>query len=96
LPASFLDYGSVHTFKAVRDESCDETWHSFSTKTQVGPHDTLVMSESVIFTSSVERPDISADTVLPCYVTQMRGYKGSRHVAMPSTEMSKVEKAVKK
>lgn len=47
LPTGLLDYDLVHTFKAVRDPSCDETWHTFSTKTTIGPHDTQLISESI-------------------------------------------------
>ena len=92
LPTGLLDYDLVHTFKAVRDPSCDETWHSFSTKTLVGPHDTLVISTSVRYTTTGTLPELSANDVLPCYVTQMRGYKGSRRVAVNQMEVSKVER----
>jgi hypothetical protein len=92
LPTGLLDYDLVHTFKAVRDPSCDETWHSFSTKTLIGPHDTLVISTSVRYTTTGAVPELSANDVLPCYVTQMRGYKGSRRVAVNQMEVSKVER----
>jgi len=91
VPESFLDYGLVHTFKVVRDESCDETWQSFSTKATAGPHGELTFTESVIYSRGADPADLSVDDILPCYVTQMRGYKRSRSVPAAHVEMSRTD-----
>lgn len=91
VPEEFVDYDLVHTFKGLRDRSCDETWHSFSTKMEVMPGDKVVISEAVRFASADAIQDIPAGQLLPCYVVQSGGYKGSRRVAAERSEVSRVE-----
>ncbi len=87
-PVDLLDYELLHTFAAVRDRSCDETWQSFSTKAQIGSAGTLVMSNVLTYTAPDAMPDVSAEEVLPCYVVRGQGYKGSHRLALSGVEMS--------
>lgn len=77
LPEDLVNYDLIHTFKVIRDTSCDETWHSFSTKTVVDSQGVWVTSDVVRFTSANAMHDMLDDQVLPCYVTEARGYRGS-------------------
>lgn len=80
LSQDFADFGVVHTFKASRDRSCDESWQSFSTAV-VTEHDSA-LSASVVarFVSTAAAQDIPPEQVLPCYVIAPQGYKGSKVV----------------
>ena len=50
--ADLLDYSWLDTFVAVRDRSCDESWYSFSTKSQKGADGSLVTSNVLELHSS--------------------------------------------
>lgn len=92
-PAELIDYSVVHTFKAVRDRSCDETLHSFSTSTTVGKDGGFVVFESVRYTGGGEVPDLSPNDLLPCYVIEAKGYKGSKRLAPQHVELSGLSSA---
>ncbi len=82
LSADFADFSFVHAFKAMRDRSCDESWQSFSTKFVVGQGGKLTTLTIARFVSPDAAQDIAADRVLPCYVINAQGYKGSREEAV--------------
>lgn len=80
LSTDFADFNLIHTFKAQRKRSCDETWQSVRTK-QVGGKDGLL--ETVVishFVSAEATLDIPHDQVLPCYVISSQGYTRSESV----------------
>jgi hypothetical protein len=81
-PEDLVDYDLVHKFKAVRDRSCDETWHSFSTKSVAGSDGRWATSDAVRFTTTHSVEDISDSHLLPCYVAEARGYRGSKRIPM--------------
>jgi hypothetical protein len=80
LPASFYDPAVVHTFRALRDTSCDEPLDDLATSYRFDSTGfTFLHADSVLhFVSSAERPQIPADAVLPCYVTRPEDYVGSK------------------
>ena len=91
VPEEFVDYDLVHTFKGVRDRTCDETWHSLSTKMEVMPGDKVVISDAIRYASADAMPDIPAEQLLPCYVVQAQGNRGSRRVAAERSEVSRIK-----
>jgi hypothetical protein len=80
LSEGFADFGLVHTFKAVRNRFCDESWQSFSTKFVVGRDSTLSAAVITRFVSTDAVRDIPDEQVLPCYVITPQGYRGSKAV----------------
>lgn len=87
LSDEFVDYDLVHSFKAIRDRSCDETWGSFSTKVvPLNDHfQSLVATE---FVSSEAVQTIPGDRVLPCYVIRPQDYKKSERIRGSETKLS--------
>jgi hypothetical protein len=92
-PEELIDYNWVHTFKALRDRSCDETWRSFSTTMKTGQHDTIVVAESVRYVATKDIAVPLSDDVLPCYVIQAAGYKGSKRISQNQIELPKISSA---
>jgi hypothetical protein len=80
-PVELLDSDLVHTFKAVRDRSCDETWHMLTTKFELTSSGKVVMSSSMTYLDSGQPPTVEPNDVLRCYVIQPRGYRGSQQEA---------------
>ena len=68
LSSEFADFDLVHTFKAIRDRSCDESWQSFSTKFAVGKDGHPLQVAITRYVAPEAAQDIPADQVLPCYV----------------------------
>lgn len=91
LSADFADFALVHTFKALRERSCDETYESFSTKLVVGPAGKLQSVAVARYVSPDAAQDIPADQVLPCYVINPQGYKGSKADAVGHVNSSTVQ-----
>ena len=85
LSNEFADFGLVHTFKAVRDRSCDESWQSFSTKFVVGKDGNLLPVGITRYAAPEAAQDIPGDQILPCYVITPQGYKSSKAVSVPQT-----------
>jgi hypothetical protein len=83
LSSEFVDFGLVHTFKALRDRSCDESWQSFSTKVVVGKDGNPLPVAIAKYAAPEAVQDIPADQVLPCYVITPQGYKSSKAVSIP-------------
>ena len=82
-----IDAELWHTFVAVRDRACDETWRSFSTKSQKGSTGVMVTSGVLTYTAGESAPDVDSGQILPCYAVRERGYKGSRRSAPKSLGM---------
>ncbi len=80
LSNDFADFDLIHTFKALRDRSCDESWQSFSTKFVVGKDGNLLSVIIARYVSPDAVQDIPTNQVLPCYVITPQGYKGSKAV----------------
>lgn len=91
LPTELIDYDLVHTFKALRDRSCDEQWASFSMKTQPGPGGRLVFSQAIRFTPAATIAEMSPYQVLPCYVIEARGYQGSKHLPVSPDRLAQAK-----
>lgn len=85
LSSEFADFGLVHTFKAIRDRSCDETWQSFSTKIVFGKDGDAVPVLIARYVSPDAVQEIPSDQVLSCYVITPQGYKNSKAVSVPQT-----------
>lgn len=85
LSNDFADFGLVHTFKALRDCSCDESWQSFSTKLIVGKDGNLLPVVVTRYVSPDAMQEMQADQVLPCYVITPQGYKSSKAVKVLQT-----------
>ena len=85
LSSEFADFGLVHTFKAVRDRSCDESWQSFNTRFVVGKDGNPLPVAITRYAAPEAAQDIPADQVLPCYVIAPQGYKSSKAVSVPQT-----------
>jgi hypothetical protein len=82
-----IDAELWHTFVTVRDRTCDETWQSFSTKSQKGSTGVMVTSNVLTYIGGERVPDVEAAQLLPCYVVRERGYKGSRR-SVPNSPKS--------
>jgi hypothetical protein len=80
LPPSFFDPATVHTFKALRDTSCDQNIAELATAYRFDPSGfRFLRTEFVLhFLDGTESPQIAPDTVLPCYVTRPEDYVGSK------------------
>lgn len=87
LSDEFLDYGLVHSFKAVRDHSCDETWHSFNTKV-VLKSASLQGVVAAQFVSPEAVQPIPEDQLLPCYVIRPQDYKKSERAKSSEATLS--------
>ena len=85
LSSEFVDFGLVHTFKAVRDRSCDESWQAFSTKFVIGKDGNPLPVAITRYVVQEAARDVPADQVLPCYVITPQGYKSSKVVSGPQT-----------
>lgn len=83
LSSDFADFGLLHTFKAARDRSCDESWQSFSTKFVRGKDGNAMPVVITRYASPDAVEDIAANQVLPCYVIAPKGYKRSKAVSVP-------------
>lgn len=85
LSSDFADFDLVHTFKAMRDRSCDESWQSFNTKFVVGKDGNPLPMLITRYVSPDAVQDMPSDQVLPCYVITAKGYKKSKAVSIPQT-----------
>jgi len=78
LPKSFFDYSLTHTFHVTRDEDCDETWGSISSRFifdrtggYQGKQDALVYAKN----APVTQPD--AQLILTCYAGTPQDYRST-------------------
>lgn len=79
LPVSFLDPAFVHSFKAVRDPGCDEKLEVLATRYVFDEHGfQFLRTEPALHFVQEEDTQLSADTVLACYITTPQDYKGSK------------------
>lgn len=80
LSSEFVDFDLIHTFKAMRDRSCDESWQSFRTKFVVEKNGNPLPVLITQYVSADALQQIPEDQVLPCYVIAPQGYKNSKVV----------------
>ncbi len=82
LSSEFVDFDLIHTFKAMRDRSCDESWQSFSMKFAVDKDGNPLPVLITQYASPDALRDIPENQVLPCYVITPQGYKNSKAVSV--------------
>jgi hypothetical protein len=79
LYGSNFDYSLLHTFRALRDESCDQTYKAVSTKYLfLSPWQYLGSANALEPAAGAPQISTSDDTVLPCYVITPSDYRGTK------------------
>lgn len=91
LSSEFVDFDLIHTFKAMRDRSCDESWQSFSTKFIVEKNGNPLPVLITQYVSADALHEIPEDQVLPCYVIAPQGYKNSKLMRIPQANSETAE-----
>ncbi len=86
LPSSFHDYSLVHRFRVTRDDSCDETWGSLTTRYLFDRGGNFRGSQSaLVYSRNVPvPPHMDNQAILPCYVVTPRDYESTTKQPLPS------------
>jgi hypothetical protein len=94
LPTSFMDYGLVHRFTAVRDDSCDESWGALSTRYLFDRNGNYRGSQgALVYASNAPVPQMEKQAVLSCYVVTPKDYHSTQKQAAGKQSGAKLASA---
>lgn len=72
IPDTLIDSGKLLSFSLYRSTECDEEYKTLATRWLPGEHGKLRASNSLWFISGVNKPDVGAEEILPCYLLDAR------------------------